>query len=411
MNIVVVNSEFPYPPTAGNRIRTLNLLTRLADRHRITFIARRTDLEETRQAVEYLGDHRIQTITVDHPIPSKHGISFYARLAANLISPWPYSVSSHGGHTIRRAVREFASKNTVHLWQAESTPYIRALRDLSNVHKLIVAHNVESLIWQRYYETELHPLKRWYIYQQWRKYERFERQAFAEARRIVAVSPDDANLIRKQFGKHQVDVVDNGIDRAYFEAVRPDRDPKRILFLGSLSWRPNLDAVNLLLDQIFPLVRAEEPLARLCLVGRHPPEGLLRRIQAMEAVELHADVPDVRPFLGDCGVMTVPLRIGGGSRLKILESLATGLPVVSTKIGAEGLELTAGQDFVQADDPQTMALALIDCIRNPAPALAMAERGRRFVLDRYDWDTLATKLEQVWENCLEDRSVRAVGSR
>ena len=155
-----------------------------------------------------------------------------------------------------------------------------------------------------------------------------------------------------------------------------------------------------LLDTIFPAVRAAVPSAKLDLVGRNPPESLARRARDMPNVTLHPDVPDVRPFLARSGVMAVPLRIGGGSRLKILEALATGLPVVSTRVGAEGLRLTAGHDLAVVERVEEMAAALVDCLRDPDAARAMAECGRRLVLERYDWDVLAEKLERIWEGCL-----------
>jgi glycosyltransferase involved in cell wall biosynthesis len=407
LNVVIVASELPYPPTSGNRIRTLNLALRLTRRHRITFIAHRN--AEAEEATRVLGQHGIETVLINRAVPAKSGPLFYARLAANLASPLPYSVASHSSLGLRHAARRFAGQHPVDLWQAEATTLIDALGDLNGVPKVIMAHNVESLIWQRYYETERHSLKRWYIKQQWRKFERFERTAFAQAQRAVAVSAEDARLIRERFGGRQVDVVDNGIDRAYFEAIPADRDPRQILFLGSFDWRPNLDAVGLLLDRIFPAVQAVEPSARLCLVGRKPPEALVRRVQGLAGVELHADVPDVRPYLARSGVMVVPLRIGGGSRLKILEALATGLPVVSTRVGAEGLELVAGQDYLAADQPETMADALVACIRDPRPARAMAGRSRTFVLEHYDWDTLADRLERVWFDSLECPAPGVIG--
>jgi glycosyltransferase involved in cell wall biosynthesis len=121
----------------------------------------------------------------------------------------------------------------------------------------------------------------------------------------------------------------------------------------------------------------------------------------MERVELHANVADVRPYLGRSAVMAVPLRIGGGSRLKILEALAAELPVVSTRVGAEGLSLRPGSDLVVVDDVDQMAAALVETLHHPDQAQQMAECGRRFVLEHYDWDMLALKLEQVWEKCLE----------
>ena len=401
MNVVIVDGDVSYPATSGKRLRTLNLMLRLARRHRITYIARGdAGSAEARQATEFLGDQGIETIVVDHPLPRKSGPLFYARLAANLLSALPYSAASHHSPRMRQAVREYAAQNRVDLWQLEWTPYAAALRGLAGTPTLLVAHNVDTLLWQRYYETERHPVKRWFIKQQWRKFERLERRMFGEATRVVTVSPDDAAIVRDQFGVGRVDVVDNGIDRAYFEGVKGCREPHHILFLGSLEWRPNLDAVRVLLDQVFPQVRAREPATRLLIVGRNPPPWLVQRTQALDGVDLHANVADVRPFLGRSGVMAVPLRIGGGSRLKILEALATGLPVVSTRVGAEGLALQGGEHLVVVDGVNDMAAALVDCIRAPGRAVEMAERGRQLVLERYDWDALAGKLEQVWDRCV-----------
>jgi glycosyltransferase involved in cell wall biosynthesis len=378
----------------------------LAQRHRITLIAHRN--AEAEDANRFLREHGIQTVLVNRTVPAKSGLSFYARLVANLVSPFPYSVASHSSEALRNAVRTFPDGQRVDLWQAEATALIDALADLDGVPKVVIAHNVESLIWQRYFEVEPKPVKRWYIKRQWHKFERFERRALAAASRVVAVSDQDARLIRGQFAVQRVDVVDNGIDRPYFEAVQANRDPRQILFLGGFDWRPNLDAVELLLEQVFPAVRAAEPSAHLCLVGRRPPETLVRRISTITGVDLHADVPDVRPYLAKSGVMVVPLRIGGGSRLKILEALATGLPVVSTSVGAEGLELVAGRHYVAADDSEALARKLLACLRDPAPARAMAEQGRQRVLERYDWDHLADRLERVWFDCVDCRTPRFV---
>jgi glycosyltransferase involved in cell wall biosynthesis len=409
LNVVIVASELPYPPTAGGRIRTLNLTLRLARRHCITFIAHRND--ESDEAVRLLRGHGIETLLVDRSIPPKSGLGFYIRLSANLASPLPYSVASHDSRLLRREIADRAQRpGVVDLWQMESTVLFDMLAQVDDAPKIVMAPNVETLIWQRYWEVEPNPLRGWYIKRQWRKFACFERRAFSSATRVVAVSQNDARLIRDQFGGRSVDVVDNGVDRGYFTTVAGDRDPKQILFLGGFDWRPNLDAVALLLDRIFPAVRKVEPSARLCLVGRRPPAGLLRRVKACDGVSLHADVPDVRPFLARSGVMVVPLRIGGGSRVKILEAMASGLPVISTRVGAEGLEVVPGKHYIAADDSAALALALVSYLQDAQPAQDMARSCRDFVLDRYDWDKLAERLEQIWFDCVENSAVEVVGS-
>ncbi len=140
--------------------------------------------------------------------------------------------------------------------------------------------------------------------------------------------------------------------------------------------------------------------AALALVGRNPPDDLRRLVAATPGVDLFADVADVRPHLARCGMMVVPLRIGGGSRLKILEALATATPVVSTRIGAEGLELESGRHLVVTDGVAELTSAILSEINDPERARMRAESGRQMVLDLYDWDILADKLERIWINCI-----------
>lgn len=405
LQVTVVDEGLPYPLDSGKRIRTFNLLRPLADRHQITFLAyAEADPEATRRAVEFLAAHRIDTVVVDRVLPRAAGPAFAGRLLRNLLSTQPYSVQIHNSRQLHAAIQRQAGSRRVDLWQCEWTPYGESLCGRVDAPWLIMAHNVESLIWQRYHETERHPFKRWYIRQQWRKFAQFERRMFA-ATRTIAVSDGDAELARTQFQARQVDVVENGVDTAYFQPDGSARDPLQIVFLGSLDWRPNLDAVRLLLDSVMPRVLAQEPRARLALVGRRPPRWLVERALASQGVELHPDVPDVRPFLRQAGVMVVPLRIGGGSRLKIVEALASECPVISTRIGAEGLNLVPDQHLVEVETVDHLAAALVEHLRHPDRLGAMGVRGRIWVAERYDWNILSLKLEAIWQD--QVRTARA----
>jgi glycosyltransferase involved in cell wall biosynthesis len=406
LRVTIVDEELPYPPTSGKRIRTLNLTLRLARHHQLTYICHRNaDPDEARRAATYFADNGIETVVVERAIPAKSGAGFYARLAANLLSPLPYSVATHTSRELRAALRHHAATREVDLWHCEWTPYAQSLQAVAG-RRVVVAHNVESVIWRRYYETEAGSLRRWFIGKQWRKFERFERRALAEADCTIAVSDVDAELFRKDFGLQQVDVVENGVDTDYFRPAGGRRTPGRLLFLGSLDWRPNLDGVGRLLDEVFPAVRAAEPHATLDLVGRNPPAWLWRRVAECSGVTLYGDVPDVRPFLARCALMVVPLRIGGGSRLKILEALAAGVPVVSTRIGAEGLCLEAGRDLTVSRDTEGLASAVIAGLRSPERLASQAKSGRERVLARYDWGTIAAEMERVWYDCVRGRRAR-----
>jgi polysaccharide biosynthesis protein PslH len=407
LHVAVLDEELPFPLTSGKRIRTYNLLARLAARHRVTILCHKNpDRREALGAEEAFRALGVETVVVDRAVPSKSGPGFYARLAGNLLSPLPYSVATHASPQLAEAVRAHAAEHRVDVWHCEWTPYAQVLRDalgerLAEVKWSVMAHNVESLIWRRYVETAENPMKRWYIRQQLKKFEKFERWAYSNATAPIAVSRADADLMRDEFGAPRVSVVDNGVDVDYFRPQRDvERSQTRMLFMGSLDWRPNQDAANLLLSEVLPAVRRAVPHATAVLVGRRPPEWLRALVEATPGAELHADVPDVRPFLARCGFLVVPLRIGGGSRLKILEALAAGTPVVSTRVGAEGLDLAPGRDLLIADTREELVSTAIAAIRRPEELSDAAESGRRQVLDRYSWELLAERLNDVWASAV-----------
>jgi len=399
MRVAIVDEYLPYPANCGKRLRTLNLVLRLAPRHRVTYVSyRNADPAEAREAESHLRDRGINVVWVDRSVPRDSGPLFYARLAANLVSPLPYSVQRHSSPEMRAVVRRLDESGAVDLWHVECTPYAENVRSSVRSPWVVMAHNIESQIWQRYYEVATNPAKAWYIRTQWKKFERFERMVFREANHVITVSDHDAARASDSFGARRVTVVSNGVDLDYFHRTVCERDPHELLFLGSLFWRPNLDAVRLLLDRIFPAVLSQQPGARLTIVGLAPPQWLRDRVRGLPNVTLHGSVPDVRPFLWRCGLMVVPLRIGGGSRLKILEALACGCPVVSTRVGAEGLELRPGVDLIEVDAPERISEAVIRGIREYGSLERMTVKGNAAVQERYGWDQLSARLDAIWRS-------------
>jgi glycosyltransferase involved in cell wall biosynthesis len=401
LNVVIVDDELPYPAVSGKRQRTLNLTLRLAQRHKLTFICHSSrDNAETQHARALFLEHGIRTIVVDRKLPPRSGFGLYAGLAANLLSSLPYAASSRISKGLRRAVQEHAAQHPVDLWHCEWTPCADALMAVPDGPRVVMAHHLESQLWLRQKQQEANWFKQWYMGKQLRRFLRLEYRSFARATATVTVSQDDAILARYALGAPRVEVVDNGVDVNYFRPTAAPRQPQTILFLGNLEGPANLDAVDQLLRAIWPVVRQAQPRAILQIVGPNPPAGLCRQIATVPGVELHASVPDVRPFLTTCSVLAVPQRIAGGSRIKILEALACETPVVSTQIGAEGLRLEAGEHLTVVDRMDQMAGALLDALENPEQAQSQAWRGRQMVVDNYNWDALADRLEQVWLRCV-----------
>lgn len=397
--VLVVDEALPFPADSGKRIRTSALLTRLAAEFDITLAYH----EEGATIPEGIEAARAAGLSLE-PVPRralrKKGVRFAFDLARNVVLPVPYMVMGHRtralGGTIADALAGPTPPDLVHV---EWTPLVANVPRDCPVPVAIAAHNVETDIWRRYHENEKRLAHRAYIGLQRRKVERFERRALRAADLVTAVSEHDGARIRTWTGQPHVVVVPNGVDATYF-APRPEAavDRDEIVFVGALDWRPNQDGVTWFLDEVLPRVRAARPTTRLAVVGRAPPEALRARWQAHAGVTVHGSVPDVRPFMARGAVFVVPLRIGGGSRLKICEALAMQRPVVSTTVGAEGLDL--GDGLLRADEPEALAAALCHTLEASAEGGAMARRGRARVLSTYEWDVIAPQQARAWKQAI-----------
>lgn len=400
MRILVVDEEIPYPLNSGKRIRTYCLLKPLASRHEIFFVCRQHEdtAESFPASLERIG---IKPIIVPHLIQKKSGARFSLALFANIFSRYPYSVSSHRSASLMGRIAQLLTEQHFDLIHCEWTPYAINLAEVfGKIPTVVDAHNIEAMIWKRNFQVEVHPLKKAYFYLQWKKMEAFERAYFAQFTRCVAVAENDARMISQISPGSFVDTVSNGVDVGYFHSQKPHRSAsgnnQSIVFTGSLDWRPNVDGILYFLEQIFPLVKMRYPASKFVIVGRKPLQILKDRVRGREDVILAGTVPDVRPYMDAADVYVVPLRVGGGSRLKILEAFSMELPVVSTTIGAEGLDIGDGKNILIADNPADFAAAIASILDDKSKAERLGEQGRALVEAQYQWKVLAERLEQVW---------------
>lgn len=393
LDVLVLDEELPYPPDTGKRIRTWNLLRRLAQRHNVTLLCRGTPGEHTAH-VEAAGI-RVRLVP---PLPVLSGWRLYLRLLGNLFSPFPYSVAKHYTRDFRQALSAVLRQQPFDLVQCEWTPYAAYLPAAPGVRQLIATHNVESQIWSRRCAHSKRVLERIFFGLQAWKMKRFEYRVLCRADQVTAVSELDAAQLRS-WGISGVCVVENGVDLDTFSLPAGTHGgDDEVLFLGSLDWYPNEEAVCWLLREIWPRIQAQRPQTRLRIVGRRPTAELRSAIASQRGVELNADVADVRPYLGGATVVVVPLHIGGGSRIKIIEALAMGRAVLSTSVGAEGLAVEEGVHLHLADTSHVFATRLLELLDSPAKRQHLGANGRQLVRERYGWDRIAHALDGVWRD-------------
>lgn len=394
MKILIVDEETPYPLYTGKKLRTYNLLKTLQEKYQITFLC-----YGTRNNVPGLSN--IKFLNLQNTIPEQKGMSFYFSLFNNIFSPYPYVVARHYSRLMEKTICRLIEKEHFDLVHCEWTPYTKVLRNVLPCPSVLSAHNVESQIWQRYFENEENILKKYYIYIQWRKFFRYEMKACALYTEIAAVSGSDKRLFEKWYGCKKVTVVPNGVDENFFSPRATEIKPYSMVFTGSMDWRPNQDAIKYFLEKIFPLIQKEIPAANLTIVGRNVPRWLMALADKYSGVAVTGTVEDVRPYMAESALCVVPIRIGGGSRLKILEALSMAKPVLSTRIGAEGLAVKDGEHLFLRDKPEDFAGMAIQMLNHPDRFGYLGHNGRDLVLARYTWDYAAGILDKLWHKAAQ----------
>lgn len=370
MRILWILPYSPWPTTSGGKTRQYHLLRSLAARgHRITVLlhSKQPVSAEDRQALEPFLERLV--VLPRRPLRS------LSTLLAALFAPYPLLASVNGlSAELQRTATELLREpwDVVQVEHSYSfQPYERPLRDAGQ------------------------PFVR---YDQWR-YRRWERRVMGQAAAVVAVTEKDARQLGAMLGR-PVPVVVNGVDCEHFAAARPTPEAQRVLFLGNYEYAPNVDAVEWMLDEILPRVWAHCPEARMSVCGYALPAEWAQR-WSDPRIEWQGFVPDLLQLQSSSSVFLAALRHGGGSKLKVLEALAAGLPLASTAQGVSGLELRDGEDYLGGETAEQLANAVVRLLQDPAQARSLGENGRAYVRRAHDWSVAASQLEQVYAGLAE----------
>jgi glycosyltransferase involved in cell wall biosynthesis len=389
LRVLVVSAQFPYPPRSGFAMRVDHLCRRLAARHEVTLLTY-APLPGTAPGDPPDPDIRVEVVHRRRPsLASKR-----AAQARSVVSRRPYICGATHSPEMQQALDALSAATPFDVIQLESS-LMGAFRYPAAARLVLDEHNVEYEVFERLAAGERSRLRRWFHRREEAQFRRFEQGWWRRVDGCLVTSEREEKIVLRVAPATPIAVVPNGVDLDEFRPAQATPQPATAVFNGLLHYRPNLDAAFFLVEEIWPLVQTQRPDARLTIVGRGD-DGDLRRLRR-PGVEVTGEVPDVRPSLDRAAVVVVPVRMGGGTRLKVLEGLAMEKPMVSTALGCEGVDVRDGEHLLVADSPAAFAAAVIRLFADPAAARALGRAGRARMDEAYSWDLAGSRLDALYD--------------
>lgn len=401
MNILWVKSGPLYPLNTGGRKRTHAMLVELARSHEVTYLSNLTEgtvLDPEEPGASYAQ----KKIWVPSREPREGSAAWVLSLLQNVfLSTFPFVLDRYRNEELARTLLDLEANGGFDLIICDFlTPAVNFDFDRIRTPVVLFQHNVEARIWERLAAEKSNPFVRLLFRDQARRMREAERSLSAKCSGVIAVSPEDAADFRRDYGLDNVlGDVPTGVDTTFFAPPVPRTpEPGLIGFLGSMDWMPNIECVHYFVRDIFPAILTRHPGARFLIIGRDPAPSLQRLAAADERILLTGTVADVRPSLDRCEVLVVPLRSGGGTRIKIFEAMAQGVPVVSTTIGAEGLPVCDGEAILLADEPGDFANAVIRILDTSALGGEFSTRARELVVSDHGWGAVTARFVELLQS-------------
>jgi sugar transferase (PEP-CTERM/EpsH1 system associated) len=385
MHVLWLKTELLHPLDKGGKIRTYHMLRGLRQHAHVTYLTL-DDGSAAPDARVSAREYCDELITVTFSPPVKGTPAYYAALLRNLASPLPYAVARFRSAAMRAAIARAVRDRRVDLVVCDFlVPAVNFPAGLG-VPSVLFQHNVEAAIWARHAKIARSPALRAYMGEQCRRMRAFEQRECRRFDHVIVVSEVDRDSIRDAYGVTAVSAIPTGVDVDFFRpsstAVAASTE---IVFVGSMDWMPNCDAVTWFATDILPLVRHRVSDASLTIVGRDPTPAIQALAVRVSGITVTGTVPDVRPYLERSALVVVPLRVGGGTRLKIFEAMAMGKAIVSTRIGAEGLPVRDGDELVLADDPPSFAAAVVRLLQDQTMARRLGDAAAARVRQDFGW--------------------------
>lgn len=396
MRLLFLTPQLPYPPQQGTAIRNYHVIAGLAHRYEVSLLSF-IDPEQRLEGAQGLRAlcRRLEVL----PVPTRR---FSDRLRG-LLSGWPDMALRLASPAFAARLADWLKEERFDIVQIEGIEMARYLDVIlfAPYRPCIVYddHNAEYVLQERAFRSDVRQPQRLhaalYSFIQWRRLRRYEATVCRQVDRVIACSAADAKALRQLLPDLQVHILPNGVDTAFFRPQPAVPPVASLVFTGKMDFRPNVDAALWLVHDILPRVRQAHPEATLALVGQRPSPAVAR-LAEQPGVIVTGRVEDVRPYIAGAQVYVAPLRMGSGTRLKLLEAMAMGAAIVSTRLGAEGLPVQSGRHLLLADTSADFAEAVIALLDAPAQRKALGQAARQLVEAEFDWARIIPRLETIY---------------
>ena len=387
MKVLWVKAGGLVPPDTGGKIRSYNILRELARQHSVTFFsfyaAHDSDLHPD------LKDIFDRVVCVPLRLPAPKSLAEMRDYGIRWLSSEPYSITKYCRPDVRHRLHALLKQETYDVILCDFIFAAGVIPWDWPTPKVLFTHNVEATIWRRHYEVATNPIWKAISWWEWRKMEAAERRYLRLADRVLTVSETDRDAFAAFLDPGKLTMIPTGVDVDYFQPVPVEETPNSLVFTGSMDWLPNEDAIFYFADAILPLIKQQCPEVSLEVVGRSPSRKLQALAETEKSMRLTGWVEDIRPFVARDSICIVPLRIGGGTRLKIFEAMAMGKAVVSTSVGAEGLPVQSGENILLADTPNDFADSVVSLLRDANERRRLGTSARALVQEKYSWPRVA----------------------
>ena len=393
MKILFLSPTVPFPLTDGGRIRVFNLLKQIAQKNDVTLLALETQPTDAESIthIQQLGI-KVHLVPNSSTLPR---VSLRTLLSA-FFKRQPITVARYNVLAYRQKLRELLAAETFDLVHYEMfhTAQFHTETDLPGV---LSQQNVDSAIWQRLHQETTNLFYRCAYWTQQLAFQRYERVLSPKFDEVTCTSDIDAAVFQQHCAKGVVKVIPNGVDVTHYSPEFASETSAHLIYIGSMDWYPNEDAVSFFAEEVLPQIQDSVPDVKFSIVGGNP-SARVQSLADRKGVVVTGRVPEIKPYFAEATVFVVPLRIGSGTRLKILEALAMGKAVVSTAVGAEGLALRDGEEIIIADEPKDFAEAVTRLLTDSSLRQKIGENGRARIKQDYDWRNIGKKLLTVYRS-------------